>query len=353
VTRVVNPVADEWSDTYAVYRVYTRRAILTQPLAQFLDYCHTEDLAAILVTDEAATISPALDSALARVGARWAFKEREGNRVFNGVTGQQVFSLQELLEVPEDTRDVFHSYDARDPQFGTAALRFDAYVRHQAVAETRIGYAAEQFIAQLGTGSQSLDTWGGYEPGTQRWSPDALTQTFQGQMPQTMRMHAQGLQEDAAASMNVGRTRQGLLEHVSGVVSLDRAHDGLDRDAITNAGEALRGLSARFQMNAAFVALTDRESDLTRTTRLHSVDLPLAIYLGPRLVRNLGVDFERAQNDFDVEILGSKRVPAALARMSGNEPLWMQFSNMVHSLSQHKLAEALGWEVSGGTTHAS
>lgn len=340
----LNPVADEWTERYAGYRIYHKHAILTQPIAAFLDYCSEEGLQPVVTVDEGTVFSDALTRAFARHNVVWAFRAHDG-RVFNGHTGRQIFSFDDLFQPPTEEREIAPSYLEDDITFGQGVLSFDAFIRHQAVAETRIGHAAQAFADQLSGEAPTLDGWGMFEPATQKWNVDALTQTFQAQMPQSMQVHTRA-GDTAAITMSVGRTKSGILEHVQGVVATGQAFDELERNVITHAGDALVRLAKDLSFNVAIVSLRDRESNLGQTTRRHAVDLPLAIFVGPRVVRDLGAQLEQLQQQFDIEIVGSPRVPAAVARFSGELPQWIQFAELAQSLDPERLNAVLGAEAS-------
>lgn len=347
MTTFVHPVADEWNDRYAGYRIYHRQATLTQPLSSFLDYCSTEGLQPIITVDEGAVFSDALSRACAQHNVLWSFRATDG-RVFNGHSGRQIFSFDELLQPPTEERTTAPTYQSETATFGRGVLKFDAFVRHQAVAETRIGRAAQAFADELSGEAPVFDGWGMYEPATQRWDIDALTQTFQAQMPQSLKAHVRA-GNTAAITMSVGRTKSGILEHVQGSVGLGIPHNEVAQSVIRDAGDALVRLAQKFQFNAAIVSLVDREENLGQTTRVHAVDLPLAIYVGPRLVRDLGAPLDELKRQFDIDVVGSPRVPAAVARFSGDIPQWMQFAQLVAALDSESLSAAIGGEFADQT----
>ena len=77
------------------------------------------------------------------------------------------------------------------------------------------------------------------------------------------------------------------------------------------------------------------------------MDAPLAVLIGPRAVRDLRLDFDALSKRHDVTLLGPGRVPSALVRMTGRDPLWTQLRAFAFDLEQERLGAVLATEIQG------
>lgn len=335
----VHPVADEWTDQYALYAPSSKHVLRSAPVAAFLDYCQEEGLRPILLTGEDASVSPLLSLAMHQAGGLWAMRAADG-AVYDAVSGYRISSFEDLWLDGTTDRPRHPAFDRESPSSTVGVLTFDVYVHHSAVDQTRIGPVVEHMLAGLGGAAPTA--WGHVEPLARRWSCDDLTMAVRAEMPQSS---AIGVAATAGgySELSVGRTRRGLLERVRGGVPAGRFQPD-DAEVRARAWSTLESLSERFRPTIAFASYAESEVGGARPAAKHA-EQPLGVYLGPRAVRDLALDFDKLQAQHDLIRLGRDRVPGALLRLSGKDPLWHQLSAFSFDLDRERLVEAVGPEI--------
>lgn len=350
--RLLHPFSDEWTDEYEAYAATASRVTYTLPLRRFIDDCRDKERRPVLVTEEAATLSPHLVKALADGGGSWAFRAHGG--YYDASSGYRIGSFPELWRGPS-------SFDDRHRAYGSPSARsegvflFEVYASERAVSETRVGALAEHVIAGLG-GRRAVDRWDSEEPLTRTWSVDAVTAVVRSEMPASGR-YLLGTPDHAWANMAVARTRRGLLEHATGGVpagpyaSPHGIEHGVNPSLHPAVTETLTGLVDQFRPNVAMVSYGEyarTDHGVVRRVGTMRPDVPLAVLIGPRGVRDLRLDVDDLRSRHDVTVLGPGRVPSLLVRMSGRSSLWGQLAAFAYDLDQERLAAALAVEFEGG-----
>jgi hypothetical protein len=275
--RIVHPLADEWTDEYAVYVSRTATVLLTEPLQSFLDWAVSEGLRPVLVTDEPVRLSPPASLAMNRAGAFWAVRGPQG--VYDGLSGFAIGAFTDLwTPTPDDGERVerFRT-PAADPQ---AVLSYDVFGHQRAVADTRVGGLAQ--TVHDGLGGPPLDVWGLAEPLMEPFGIDQVTETARRGMPESPTMHAKAA-DGSFCDIQVARTRRGILEHVAGGVPIGAYPTHL-APLIDVATRTLMAVEAAHQPTIGFVSLAEVGRGVVQTVGARRPVVPLGVLIGPRAV---------------------------------------------------------------------
>lgn len=335
--RSVNPVADEWTDSYVVFAASSRAVLLSEPFVRFLDYAESVRLRPILLTDSDATLSPFVTMAMLRVGGYWAVRTATG-AVFNGLTGYEIRGFHELWEQPDEPRERIPGLTqaSSTPQ---GVLMFDVHAHQRAAAATMIGDLGAAMVSALG--GTELDVWGLAEPLTQAWDVAQITETARRGMPESDTVLTRG-PDGSFCTMQVARTPRGLLEHVKGGVPIGAYPFSLS-EIVDRAGSALTRVVESFQPTVGFVSLAEFDPGTRQGVTAKRPEAPLAVIIGPRGVHEMKVDVEAIVRNHDAVVLGRRRVPSLLVRFSDpDHGLWEQLAHLTRNLGPAGVLAAAG-----------
>lgn len=342
----VHPLADEWTDEYSLFVVEHDLATYSRPLRHFLSDCRASRVRPVLLTRPGVTISPQLYTAMAESGAHWAFRDDEG--VFDARSGLRIRSIADLWN-GGGALDRHASVQA--PGTVVPTLMFDIYAGDRATSDTLVGPLADHVVR--GLGGDELGRFGRDEPLTYEWDHRELTAQVQAQMPASDPMLASS-NGGVWASLTVARTSDGLVERVRGglpMSGLAQLPQSEWRDAVMpSLTTTLEGLVADFRPRVALISSGMLQQVGDRygfCVGAQPVDAPLAVLIGPRAVRDLRLDFDALSQRHDVTVLGPGRVPSALVRMTGRDPLWSQLRAFAFDLEQERLGAVLATEIQG------
>lgn len=337
---IVHPLADEWTDEYAVYVADTDLVLLTDPLDSFLHWALDEGLRPILVTGPDVRLSPLASLAMNRSGGFWAVRTDAG--VFDGLTGHRVGSFPELWSQTRLDPERLPAFTAPQPR-PQAILGFDVFAHQRAVAETRVGELAGTLQRSLG--GPAYDVWGVTEPLLEPFTIDRITETARRSMPTSDVLHARAA-DGSFCAITVGRTRRGLLEHVTGGVAVGDYPHRL-APLIDVATRALTAVEAAHQPTIGFVSLAEVWPGVVQRAGIRRPEVPLAVLLGPRAVHDLGAELDGLRERHDVLVLGRRRLPSLLVRFSRTDQgSWAQLMAFGHDLGIERVQQVagVGWE---------
>ncbi|KJQ54621.1 DUF6177 family protein [Microbacterium sp. SA39] len=343
----IHPLADEWTDDYALFKIEHDRVGYSRPLWHFLADCRASGIRPVLLTGPGAVISPQLYTAMAESAAHWAFVD--DGRVFDARSGVRLRSISDLwmpsLETPK------RHPGAAPGETAVPALLFDVYASERATDDTLVGPLVDFVVGGLSGGR--VARWGRNEPLSGSWDHRAVTAEAQRLMPASDAMLAAS-DLGAWASLTVARTRDGLIQRVHGGVPLltlsavpvDQLRDRVMPHITTMLTGLVEGFRPRVALISAGLLRTDGSGYGFRVGA-QPVDAPLAVLVGPRAVRDLRIDFAALSATHDVTVLGPGRVPSALVRMTGRTPLWSQLHAFAYDLDQERLGAVLANEFRG------
>lgn len=333
--QMVHPVADEWTDEYAVFVATARDVLLTEPLAAFLDFAASERLHPILVTGPDARVSPFVSFAMLHIGGNWVLRTEDG--AYDAMSGYRLESFADLWTKVEAPREQWRTYQGWRDRPGGAVL-FDVFGHQRAAAATQVGHLGVAMVEALGGGT--LDVWGTTEPLTEPWNPAAVTETARRGMPDSETMHARAADE-SFCNISVQRTRRGILEHVKGGVPIESYPSRLS-EVMGRATEALTMTVEKFQPTVGFISLAESDGQWQRA-HAQRPEAPLAVVLGPRAVHDLKIDADELARWHDISLLGRRRTPSLLVRFTRPDVgLWTQLWMFAYDLGQDRVKAAAG-----------
>jgi len=334
--RIVHPLADEWTEEYAVFVADTSSVLLSDPLDSFLEWSASEGLRPVLVTRSDVRLSPFASLAMNRAGGFWAVKAAGG--VFDGLSGYRIGSFRELWAGETLEGDRLPSFGAPQPN-PQAVLGYDVFGHQRAVAETRVGNLAGTIQQSLG--GAAFDVWGLAEPLLEPFGIDQVTETARRGMPESPVMHVRA-PDGSYCDVRVGRTRRGILEHVTGGVPIGPYPQQL-APLIATATRTLMAVEAAHQPTIGFVSLAEVAAGITQSVAIRRPEVPLAVLLGPRAVHDLAAQVEELKERHDVLVLGRKRLPSLLVRFSRTDMgSWAQLMAFAHDLGIERVQQVAG-----------
>jgi hypothetical protein len=335
---VVHPVADEAGDDYAVFAASTRNVLLTEPLAAFFDYTTSEALRPVLVTETSARLSPFVSLAMRRCGGVWDVRDPSGS-VYDGLSGYPIDAFADLWRYPRIDRDRSPAFAGWGASPG-GVLMFDVFAHQRAEAATTIGELAVDVVDSLG--GAPPDVWGLHEPLAQPWSALGVTELARRGMPVSQVLHARS-PDGSFCDITAARTRRGVLEQAKGGVPIG-PYPSDTSGLMRIAAGALSRVVDRFLPTIGFVSLAEFDDGVVQRASAKRPEVPLAVVIGARGVRDLGIDAELIARRHDVTFVGRKRLPSLIVRFS--EPdvgLWAQAVAFAHDLGLDRVAAAAGY----------
>lgn len=347
MVKSVHPLADEWTDDYALFKVEHDRVGYSRALWHFLADCRASELRPVLLTGPGAVISPHLYTAMVESAAHWAFVD--DGRVFDARSGMRLRSIPDLWMLRQETPE---RHPGITPiESAVPAVLFDVYASERATDDTVVGPLVDFIVGGLRGGR--VARWGRDEPLSRSWDHTDVTADAQRRMPASdVMLTASDL--GAWASLTVARTRDGLIQRVHGGVPLPMLGsvpvDQLRDRVMPFVTETLTGLVDDFKPRVALISAGMLRADgdgFGFRAGAQPVDAPLAVLVGPRAVRDLRLDFTRLAERHDVTTLGPGRVPSALVRMTGRDDLWSQLRAFAYDLDQERLGAVLANEFRG------
>lgn len=339
------PYADEWADEHAVFSTPSREVLLTQALEGFLIVANEGRRRPVLLTDEGARVSALATLAMRRFGGLWAVRTSDG--VFDALGGHRIRSFKGLWD-ESFCDDAVLPAMSNPTHDGSGVLMFDVFVHQRAVEETRIGHLAESLFDRLGGGTPQR--WDRFEPLLSPWDVERVTSLARLGMPQSDVMRVRS-DTGGFGEITVARTERGILEQAKGGVLIGE-YDNNIAPYIARAGDALAHIADRFHPTIGFVSYAHTDAAGAQEARSRPPEVPLAVVIGPRGVRDLGVDFDEVKRKHDVVRLGRARVPSLLVRFSReDEGLWRQLAAFVYDLGLEKVLAAAKVDGGGPDAH--
>ena len=349
MTRVAfSPFADEWGPDYRALLCSSERVTLTAAVRGFIRDAREGRVKPILGTSTAAHLGWFVADELRFSGGLWVVRGEDG-AIYDGRSGYRLQRLQDLWEKPVGGRERLWSFRELAPN-ARGAFFFDVFTRERAQERTRCGVVAEHMVAGFGGGR--LVRWGECEPLASVWNRADVTGSLRAQMPTSRRHLARG-ERGESVSIQVSRTRTGLLEHTRGLVPAgvygrpEGFSEGVSLAMHPVVTETLQGLVEGFRLNVAMVSyseMVDLDGSLGQIVSRRRMDVPLAVVIGAPAVRDLRIDVADLSARHDVTPLGLRRAPSLLVRFSGRDELWHQLVAFAHDLDQERLAAALAVE---------
>ncbi|MCL2464984.1 MAG: DUF6177 family protein [Micrococcales bacterium] len=331
-----HPAVDEFDERYVVFATPSRTVRFTEPFASFIAEAAVRRARPVLMTTPTARVSPFVSLVMRRAGGVWALQARDCT-TFDALSGYQIDDLTSLWsDEGRPAGDQLPGFT--DPPSAPAqVVTFDVHTHQRAERSSKVGVVAEAVATHLGTQWQC---WSTREPLLDPWDVAAVTAAARGRMPESHTFRVAGT-DGAFCEVQVARTRTGLLEHTVGGV---RAVDGAN--VLETATALAETLASTHNPTVAFVSLAEYDTDeagaLVQCARARGVEAPVVALIGPRGVRDLGVDTDELAREHDVRVVGRARVPCLLVRFDGHAvQRWADLAGFAAALGEENINRAV------------
>ena len=328
-----HPLVDAIDGRIACVQSRALNVTLSETLADFLVWAEASRLRPMLLTRREATLSFAARYHLEAVGGVWAIETDDG---FTDTRDGRVFSS--FGDFERDSNWVPGVLPAVPPEVLHAV--FSLTVHHPPTEDTRLGDIAELLAAKL-TG-QPLVAWGAHEPAMLHWSVEDFTASVRAGMPDESRRFIVGASGAFQAVSYVRRTRTGIEETVSGIAAIGPVNASR-HELGAFAADALDAIAFHVSMPiVGAISVQPGRRDLTSAATIVAPAAPIAVLIGPRATRVMGLDFKNLAGKFEVKAAGRPRLPAAIVEFTGTETsTWMQAIEFAEAIGVDALARAV------------
>ena len=276
-----HPLLDGRAGRYVWTETLGDRVCFTEGMGSFFAWASRQGSCPVVVTRPNGRLSYPLAAQMRACGARWVCRTADG---FQDMRSGVVYpSVEAVPDTPQDAGVLAARVDQSHVWWC-----FSASVDHPANESTVTGGVVEA-VWRIMTGAAPA-VWGLHEPCLSRWDKAAYTRTARGLMPQAP-MVVSGGHRPAQAIATVGRTPTGVTETVTGVAVAGRTGaentDGPGLGIL--AVETLRMVAQSVSMpSMAMVSVAHGGAGVWFETPWTDPVMPLAVLIGPRLLRDLG-----------------------------------------------------------------
>lgn len=346
------PLQSGHGDDKAVFVDDSSLVRLTGELRSFLAESIATTRRRYLVTRADATVSPVALEAFRNHPVAWAVRAADG-ALYDAQNGYAVPNLEGLDASPPAEGAVRLPAFASVLEVAEGAWQVEAVVRHRATASLQIGNAADQllraFVPQSGDSEPEWLGWGLSEPFLNPWGDGSLTRSLQAQMPSSD-AHFAYASNGAAVQVRARRSTHGVSELVRALVPAGAYGTPFVAPTVKAigahpaVGTALSGLCEQFNVQLAivnYVEATGLTTNLGFRVGARRRELPAAMVLGARIVRDLGLNVANLARQHDVEALGLRRAPSLLVRFSGPSNPLAQLHSFALDVGHRRLGEAM------------
>lgn len=336
-TTVQHPLLDFLDGTFACVETKAKVVFFSEGIADFLKYVRGIDLTPVIITSPAATMTFAARYMLEVTGAMWIHRVDDG--FLDTRTGHVVRRISALV----DSATLGRAVEASAPE-APAYLQavFGVTVQHPAAGETQLGGTVGSLATSLtGWGPSG---WGLHEPAGLTWSPDDYTSAARRHMPESRFVFSGGGSTSFQAVSLVRRTPKGVEETVAGGAIVATA--GADNsDIIGRLPQILVDLANNATMPViGTVSVKAGGRVLGGTANAPGASLPVAGLIGPRAVRDLGIDIDDFSRRFPVIVAGRKRLPSVVVPYTELEQgSWEHMYAALEALGDKNIRRAMGF----------
>ncbi len=269
--------------------------------------CAQEAVLLQLVTPAESRLTAPLATFLYENSGRWIVRGGQG-RWYDGTTGQLLSWNGDAFVLAGD-EIAAEFVEGFSPTSGSLVI--DATVKHAARSSLVLADIVESCFSELIGASPA--GWGVGEPVTQRWDRGELTALCRRRAPRPTALVVVGGGSEALAlgTLTVARTTAGVVERLRLGVGTPKV-DTARLDAL---GERLARLPA--PPSTMLTGLQPGRSDGTVEPRLTGPVVPQALFVGPAVVREVGVDRILAVPAPDVRLIGPENRRSAWIRVLG------------------------------------
>lgn len=357
VHTVEHPLVDFAGDGFVVSVATSSLVGVTDARSNLLAECLMLGTRVVFVTPGHTRMTFGMLQVMALSGALWLVEEPDGS-LRDAITGVSADTVADAVAAVNSrtrpARDIPLTVSEEPTQ---PWLQVAISVHHQPRAEVLLGRAAEALAATLGDGR--VVGWGTSEPAGLRFSRENITRFARERMPLETRVYTvtRGLRP-TTGTIRVARSASGVLEETTMLVSLGTDQAVVDEVmsrlsqffvSLADAQTVLFGSASRLQGRA----------DLSFAPFEASTLEPVSLLLGPRTVRDLGLNVADLESRFGAIRAGKPRIPslvlpltpdacAAAGTTTPGEAAavttngWDRFRELTTTVDSELLAKALG-----------
>jgi hypothetical protein len=345
---VEHPLVDSVGDGYVVSYSAASVVHASEGRTSLIAESARAGLRVVFLTASSSRLTFGMMQLLGATRSKWVVQDASG-ALTDGLTGRRLESVPDALH-PGEARDTSTTdattADLRGPaDFPTDAperswLHLTVSVHLQAREETRVGGALTFLAGRVASAVPS--GWGVHEPAGLAWDQDNLNRYVRARMPRETRVHVAGHGGLAmSALMRVTRSARGLVEETKLLVALDGDDTAAERSiaAVPGVFADLAGTESVL-LGSAFVLRG--AADLAVSAQLGAPPLPVAMVLGPRAVRDLGLDPAEASERFGAIPAGRPRIPSIVLPFTREgSGSWQQYLDVAGSFDPADVARAV------------
>lgn len=309
----------------------------SEGLADFLKHMGALGYTPVVITSPDATMTFAARYVLETAGAIWI------NRLENGFLDTRngcVITRIASLADSASTGHITSTSDVEEPAYLQAV--FGVTVHYPAADNTKLGGALDSLATSLtGWGPSG---WGLYEPAALAWNPDEYTETARRLMPESRFVVSGGGSTSFQAMTLVRRTTKGVEETISGGAIIGMTSSD-NSEIITRLPNMLVELADALPMPViGTIGVRAGGRSLSANARASNASFPVAGLIGPRAVRDLGIDIDDFSRRFPVITAGRKRLPSIVVPFTGpGQGSWAQMRDVLEALGGENIRHALGF----------
>ena len=340
-----HPLADAVHDRWVESHTDAARMALTSGRASLLVEAAKAGSRVVFVAPDGARLTFPLLSLMQRVGADWVTRHPVGgffapSRGFACAQPEDVFRVD-----PTADRPAVGVGSAGQAAGLVEAVQLSVSVHHPATMDVLLGKTVEVLSERLcGIAPQA---WGIHEPMTVAWDRVRLTRLCRSHAPAESRVSVMGGGSTPfSATIRVSRSSRGITEETR---FLAPHPVGASRgDAVTDTLVEL-AVAQRALFGTAWATLA--HPDATVPSIFTERPFPLALLLGPQMVRDVGSRLGQVERFTMARQVGSDRTPSAVVGIEGiGDVAWQCFSRVVTTLGVEAIVSPVG---AGQAPHAS
>lgn len=332
-----HPLLDHVDGDFACTETRAGTVFLSEGLTGFLQHVAAAGMTPVLISPADARLTFAARFLLESVGCVWVLRTPNG---FVDTRTGGLFSRMTDLAGTSALTPRPHAPRGADASHEQAF--FGVTVQHRALSSTALGMTAE--ILSTGLTGVNPASWGVHEPAAVTWSADSFTGTARRNMPGDTRYVISGADSSPFQALAlVHRNGRGVEETVSGAARI--VGDGSGRSAVERLPQALVDVANALPTPVVgTISLRLGREDLTTGRGGDLPAFPVASIIGPRAVRDLGIDVTQFQRSFPSIIAGRRRIPSLVVVYSApGAGAWEQMRDVVASLGGERIRAALGF----------
>jgi hypothetical protein len=357
VHTVEHPLVDFAGDGFVVSVTTSSLVGVSDARSNLLAECAVLGIRVVFVSPPHSRMTFGMLQLIALSGALWLVEGPDGS-LRDAITGASTSSVAEAVAAASTrTAPVRDIPLTRPEEPAQPWLQVALSVHHQPRAEVLLGRAAEALAATLGDGR--VVGWGASEPAGLRFSRENLTRFARERMPLESRVYtvSRGLRP-TTGTIRVARSASGILEETTMLVSLGDDQAVVD-EILSRLSQFFVSLANTQTVLFGSASMLRGRADLSFAPFEASTLEPVTLLLGPRTVRDLGLNIGDLEARFGAIRAGKPRIPSLVLPLTPNASAeagsatpeeaaavsidgWDRFRELTTTVDTQRLAKAVG-----------